>query len=46
MIDNNAPIIGNKSYKIAKKIKENESQFFYREELNKMLPEHLRRNKS
>ena len=41
---NDAPITSKKSYRMAQKsLKENESQFFHREELNKMLPEHLRR---
>lgn len=39
-----APITSDKSYSIAKKlIKEKEAQFFSREELNKMLPQHLRK---
>ena len=39
-----APITSNKSYSIAKTlIKEKEAQFFSREELNKMLPQHLRK---
>lgn len=39
-----APLTDEKSYSLAKKkIKENESQFFSRQELNQMLPETLRR---
>lgn len=39
-----APLTDNKSYSLAQKaLKENESQFFSRQELNKMLPEALRR---
>lgn len=41
---NDAPITSKRSYRTAQKsLKENESQFFHREELNKMLPEQLRR---
>ena len=39
-----APLTDNKSYSLAQKaLKENESQFFSRQELNKMLPETLRK---
>ena len=39
-----APITSEKSYSVAKDlIKNQESQFFSREELNKMLPQHLRK---
>lgn len=39
-----APITSAKSYSIAKNlIKEKEAQFFSQEELNKMLPQHLRK---
>lgn len=40
-----APLTDDKSYSLAQKsLKENESQFFSREELNQMLPETLRRS--
>lgn len=39
-----APLTDEKSYSLAQKeLKENESQFFSRRELNQMLPESLRR---
>lgn len=39
-----APLTDNKSYSLAQKaLKENESQFFSRQELNQMLPETLRK---
>lgn len=41
---NNAPLTDNKSYTMAQKaLKENESQFFTQEELNKLLPVALRK---
>ena len=42
-----APLTDAKSYSLAQKaLKENESQFFTRDELNKMLPESLRKSSS
>lgn len=42
-----APLTDAKSYSLAQKaLKENEAQFFSREELNKMLPESLRKTSS
>lgn len=41
---NNAPMTDKKSYDLARKaLKENESQYFSREELNQILPEKLRK---
>lgn len=42
---NEAPLTDSKSYSLAQKdLKENESQFFSRQELNQMLPESLRKD--